>query len=195
MDITGIFAISGKPGLFKSIAQSKHGVIVESLIDKKRFNAYTSYKVSALEDITVFSVDEDITLSSVLTKIAEKEDFKVLDFLDKSSAEELRKYFASVITNYDAERVYDSDIKKILKWYNLLHLNNRIVKAVEEKAESKAKPAKENKEAEAAPVKEKAAPKAKAPAKAKAAKEEKEEEVAEPKKKKAPAKTAKKKAE
>ncbi len=194
MDITGIFAISGKPGLFKSIAQSKHGVIVESLIDKKRFNAYTSYKVSALEDITVFSTDEDITLLSVFTKIAEKEDFKALDFLDKSSPEELRKFFASVITNYDADRVYDSDIKKILKWYNLLHQNNRIAKAVEEKAEAKAKPAKETKEAEEAPVKEKAAPKAKAPAKAKAPKEA--EESAEPKKKKAPAaKTTKKKAE
>ena len=187
MDITGIFAISGKPGLFKSIAQSKHGVIVESLIDKKRFNAYTSYKVSSLEDITVFSVDEDITLLAVFTKIAEKENFKALDFLDKSSVEELRKYFAAVITNYDAERVYDSDIKKILKWYNLLHQNNRIAPAVEAKAEESAK-------AEA-PVKEKAAPKAKAPAKAKAAKEVKEEEVAEPKKKKAPAKTTKKKAE
>jgi hypothetical protein len=188
MDITGIFAISGKPGLFKSIAQSKHGVIVESLIDKKRFNAYTSYKVSALEDITVFSTDEDITLLSVFTKIAEKEDFKALDFIDKSSPEELRKYFASVISNYDADRVYDSDIKKILKWYNLLHQNNRIANAVEEKAEE-SKAAKSE-----APVKEKAAPKAKAPAKAKA-KEVKEEEAAEPKKKKAPAKTTKKKAE
>ncbi len=185
MDITGIFAISGKPGLFKSIAQSKHGVIVESLIDKKRFNAYTSYKVSSLEDITVFSVDEDITLLSVFNKIAEKENFKALDFLDKSSPEELRKYFASVITNYDAERVYDSDIKKILKWYNLLHLNNRIAPVVEQKAE-------ETVVAEAAPVKEKAV-KAKAPAKAKAVKET--EEAAEPKKKKAPTKTAKKKAE
>ncbi|MFM7021702.1 MAG: DUF5606 domain-containing protein [Flavobacteriales bacterium] len=190
MDITGIFAISGKPGLFKSIAQSKHGVIVESLIDKKRFNAYTSYKVSALEDITVFATDEDMTLLAVLTKIAEKEDYKALDFLDKSSPEDLRKYFASVITNYDAERVYDSDIKKILKWYNLLHQNNRVAKAVEEKAE--AAPAKE----EAAPVKEKAAAKPKAAKAPKAAKEkEAEEPAAEPKKKKAPAKTAKKKAE
>jgi len=188
MDITGIFAISGKPGLFKSIAQSKHGVIVESLIDKKRFNAYTSYKVSSLEDITVFSVDEDITLLSVFTKIAEKEDYKALSFLETSSVEDLRKYFGSVITNYDAERVYDSDIKKILKWYNLLHLNNRITKVVEEKEEKTIPVVAEEK-----PVKEKAT-KPKAPAKAKTVKET-EEPAAEPKKKKAPTKTTKKKAE
>jgi len=133
MDISGIFAISGKPGLFKSIAQSKHGVIVESLTDGKRFNAYTTYKVSALEDITVFSVDEDITLLDVFNKIAEKEDFKAVAIVDSASKEELRKYFAAVVPNYDADRVYDSDIKKILKWYNQLHQNNRIKKAGEAK--------------------------------------------------------------
>ncbi len=184
MDITGIFAISGKPGLFKSIAQSKHGVIVESLVDKKRFNAYTSYKVSSLEDITVFSVDEDITLLSVFTKIAEKEDFKALSFLETGSAEELRKYFAGVISNYDADRVYDSDIKKILKWYNLLHLNNRISVVSEKKEETVT---------EEKPAKEKAV-KAKAPAKAKVAVEEAPAtEKATAKKKPAAAKASKKK--
>lgn len=183
MDISGIFAISGKPGLFKSIAQSKHGVIVESLTDGKRFNAYTTYKVSALEDITVFSVDEDITLLDVFKKIAEKEDYKVVAIADSASKEELRKYFAAVVPNYDADRVYDSDIKKIIKWYNQLHQNDRIKKESEVKAEAKSEEAKEvAKPAKAA---------AKAP-KPKAVKESKAdvEKVSKPAaaKKKAPAK-------
>jgi hypothetical protein len=181
MDITGIFAISGKPGLFKSIAQSKQGVIVESLTDGKRFNAYTTYKVSSLEDITVFSVDEDITLLEVFTKLAEKEDYKAVAIVDTVSKEELRKYFAAVVPNYDAERVYDSDIKKIIKWYNQLHQNDRINKASDVKEEVKT---------ETVVVEEKA-PKAAKPAKAKAAKEPKAEVEKEAKpaaKKKAPAK-------
>jgi hypothetical protein len=182
MDITGIFAISGKPGLFKSIAQSKHGVIVESLTDGKRFNAYTTYKVSALEDITVFSVDEDITLLEVFTKIAENENYKAVAIADSASKEELRKYFASVVPNYDADRVYDSDIKKIIKWYNQLHQNNRIKPVSEAKEEVKEEVAK----AEEKPAK---APKA---AKPKAAKEPKAElaakEAKPTAKKKAPAK-------
>ncbi len=181
MDITGIFAISGKPGLFKSIAQSKQGVIVESLTDGKRFNAYTTYKVSSLEDITVFSVDEDITLLEVFTKLAEKEDYKAVVIVDTVSKEELRKYFAAVVPNYDAERVYDSDIKKIIKWYNQLHQNNRINKASDVKEEIKTKEV----------VAEEKAPKAVKPVKAKAAKEPKAEAEKEAKpatKKKAPAK-------
>jgi hypothetical protein len=150
MDISGIFAISGKPGLFKSIAQSKQGVIVESLTDGKRFNAYTTYKVSSLEDITVFSVDEDITLLEVFTKIAEKEDYKAVAIVDSASKEELRKYFAAVVPNYDADRVYDSDIKKIIKWYNQLHQNNRIKKASDVKEEVKTQEVKEVKAAKPA---------------------------------------------
>lgn len=185
MDITGIFAISGKPGLFKSIAQSKQGVIVESLTDGKRFNAYTTYKVSALEDITVFSVDEDITLLDVFTKIAENEDYKPVAIVDTASKEELRKYFAAVVPNYDADRVYDSDIKKIIKWYNQLHQNNRIKKASAAKEEVKAE--------EVVATEEKPAKAAK-PAKAKVAKEPKaekaevEKEAKPAAKKKAPAK-------
>ncbi len=183
MDISGIFAISGKPGLFKSIAQSKHGVIVESLIDKKRFNAYTSYKVSSLEDITVFSVDEDVTLLEVFKSIAEKENYKAIQVIETANKEDLRAYFAVVVPTYDADRVYDSDIKKILKWYNLLHQNGRIVKASEVKEEVKdVEVAKEETKSEK--------PKAKAP-KAKAiTKEEKSEEkaVKPAVKKKAPAK-------
>ena len=181
MDITGIFAISGKPGLFKSIAQSKQGVIVESLTDGKRFNAYTTYKVSSLEDITVFSVDEDIPLLEVFTKLAEKEDYKAVAIVDTVSKEELRKYFAAVVPNYDAERVYDSDIKKIIKWYNQLHQNDRINKASDVKEEVKTETV----------VAEEKAPKAAKPAKAKAAKEPKAEVEKEAKpaaKKKAPAK-------
>ncbi len=185
MDISGIFAISGKPGLFKSIAQSKQGVIVESLTDGKKFNAYTTYKVSSLEDITVFSLDEDITLLEVFKKFAEKEDYKAVANVDTASKEELRKYFADVVPNYDADRVYDSDIKKIIKWYNQLHQNNRIKKASDVKEEAKAE----------AVVAEQKVPEAAKPAKAKVAKEPKAEaeKEAKPAANKKPA--AKKKAE
>jgi hypothetical protein len=181
MDITGIFAISGKPGLFKSIAQSKHGVIVESLTDGKRFNAYTTYKVSALEDITVFSIDEDITLLEVLTKIAEKENFKAVAIVETATKDELRKYFAAIVPNYDADRVYDSDIKKIIKWYNQLHQNNRVKAVAAEKEESK----KEEIVAEEKPAK---AAKAAKPKAAKEPKAEVDKEAKPAAKKKAPAK-------
>ena len=79
MDLTGIFTIGGKPGLQKLVAKSANGVIVESLIDGKRFNAYSSYKISSLEDISIYCDNEDVPLSDVLLKIADKNDFKEVD--------------------------------------------------------------------------------------------------------------------
>ena len=76
MDLTSIFTIGGKPGLQKLVAKSPNGVIVESLIDGKRFNAYSSYKISSLEDISIYCENEDVPLSDVLCKIAEKNEFK-----------------------------------------------------------------------------------------------------------------------
>ena len=72
MNIKGIIAISGRPGLFKVVAQSKNSVIVESMIDKKRFPAYASEKISTLEDISIFTYDEDVKLTDLLKTIFEK---------------------------------------------------------------------------------------------------------------------------
>lgn len=116
MDLTGIFTIGGKPGLQKLIAQSPNGVIVESLKDGKRFNAYSSYKISSLEDISVYSLTDDIPLKDVLTSMAAKNNYSVIEIPVKENlSAEFKKYI-----DYDEDRVYISDIKKIFGWYNLL---------------------------------------------------------------------------
>jgi len=119
MDLSKIITISGKHGLFKVIAQSKNSVIVESLSDKKRFPVYSASKVVSLDEISVFTTDEDKPLKEILLKIFEKENEKPTpDFKNDSSA--LSKYFEEILPEFDKERVYVSDIKKIINWYNLL---------------------------------------------------------------------------
>jgi hypothetical protein len=117
--VKDLMAIAGKGGLFKYLAQARNGVVVESLVDKKRTVAPPSARVSALEDISIFTEKEDVILSDVLLKIHEKENGgQALD--SKSTNEELKKYFIEILPDYDEERVYISDIKKILTWYNQL---------------------------------------------------------------------------
>ncbi len=113
-----IITISGKSGLYKLLTTTKSGIIAESLIDKKRImTPFTA--VSALDEIAVFTVDEEIPLWQVFKKIAEKENYKpAIDH--KSDKNTLMTYFKEVMPNYDEERVYPSHIKKILQWYNIL---------------------------------------------------------------------------
>lgn len=120
MDLTSIFTIGGKPGLQKLVAKSANGVIVESLIDGKRFNAYSSYKISSLEDISIYCDNEDVPLADVLSKIAEKNEFKEVETPQKG---ELFNAINDYV-NIDQERVYESDIKKLFNWYNLLIKND-----------------------------------------------------------------------
>ncbi|MBU8891737.1 MAG: DUF5606 domain-containing protein [Bacteroidales bacterium] len=115
-----IMSISGYGGLFKFISQGRTGVIVESLEDKKRMNASATAKISALEDIAIFTETEDLPLKDVFKKIFEKENGGV-SIKHKSSADELKSYFAEVLADYDRDRVYVSDIKKVVNWYNILH--------------------------------------------------------------------------
>jgi hypothetical protein len=120
MVLKDILAISGEPGLFKFIAQGKNAIIVEHLETGKRSSAYSSAKVSSLEDISVFTENEDLSLGKVFDKIFEKESGgPAID--SKSEAEKLKKYFEEIVPDYSKERVYLSDIKKIILWYNLLH--------------------------------------------------------------------------
>lgn len=116
MDLTGIFTIGGKPGLQKLVAQSANGVIVESLIDGKRFNAYSSYKISSLEDISIYGETEDIPLREVLVKIAEASNFGEIEIPSKADLKSTLNGFVEI----DQERVYESDIKKLFVWYNIL---------------------------------------------------------------------------
>ena len=133
MDLTGIFTIGGKPGLQKLVAQSPNGVIVESLKDGKRFNAYSSYKISSLEDISVYSMTDDIPLKDVLTSIGEQNGYKLIELPSKENlSSEFKKYI-----DYDEDRVYVSDIKKILGWYNILIEGGLISKEDAKKEDSK----------------------------------------------------------
>jgi len=120
MNLTGIIAISGKPGLYKVLAQGKNNIIVESLEDKKRVPAYASDRISALDDISIYTYDEDKPLREIFTSIYEKESGKET-ISHKEDQNKLKAYLIEVLPNFDQERVYASDIKKIFQWYNLLH--------------------------------------------------------------------------
>ncbi len=115
-----ILSISGHGGLFKFISQGRHGIIVESLETGKRMNASATAKISALEDIAIFTDTEDKPLKDVLKAIYEKENGGET-ISHKSSADELKNYFEDILPDYDRDRVYVSDIKKVIQWYNLLH--------------------------------------------------------------------------
>lgn len=119
--LKGILSISGKPGLFKMISQGKNNIIVESLMDGKRIPAHSFDKIISLEDIAIFTETEEKPLVEVFKAILEKEGEgnKTLDS-KKASADEIKAYFAEVLPEYDRDRVYVSDMKKVLSWFNLL---------------------------------------------------------------------------
>lgn len=119
MELKEILAISGQPGLFKYLAQSTHGVIVESLLDGKRMNAPANAKVSSLIEISIYTEAEDIPLADVFTRIyAHTGGARGVDA--KESPERLRAAFAEVLPEYDRDRVHVSDIKKCFAWFNTL---------------------------------------------------------------------------
>ena len=117
--LKGILSISGYSGLFKLIAESKNNIIVESLETGKRMPVYSSSKISALDDIAIYSSDGDIPLKDVLKAIYDKENGG-RSVGHKSPADKLKKYFGEVLPAYDRDRVYVSDIKKVMLWYGIL---------------------------------------------------------------------------
>ncbi len=119
MDLTKILSISGKPGLYKLIAQTKTGMVVESLIDNQRTTVFANQRVSSLEEISVYSYTDDMPLKEVFKMIAAHTvNGPAPDSKESPSA--LRTFFEAAVPDYDKERVYDSDIRKILAWYNQL---------------------------------------------------------------------------
>lgn len=114
-----IVAISGHPGLFKVISEAKNSVIVESLLTGKRMPAYSTSKISSLGDIAVFTQTEEISLKKVFKNIAQLvEEGKSFD--PKASGDELKAYFEEILPEYDRDRVYTSDMKKMISWFILL---------------------------------------------------------------------------
>ncbi len=137
MDLKKIMSIAGYPGLYKLITQGKNNIIVESLIDRKRMPAFSTHKISALEDIAVFTEEKEVPLKDVLKSIFDKEQGK--ECIDpKADPEKLKEYFAAVLPAYDRDKVYASDIKKMLTWYNLLLKNSLLDFTEEEKPEEAA---------------------------------------------------------
>jgi hypothetical protein len=121
--LKGILSISGQPGLYKLVAEAKNNIVVESLDNNKRMPVYSTSKVSALEDIAIFTTKEDLPLKEVFKAISEKENGGAA-ISPKSADKDLKSYFQFVVPDFDKERVYVSDIKKVLNWYNILQEKN-----------------------------------------------------------------------
>lgn len=138
----GILSISGQPGLFKLISQSKTGIIVEGIESKKRIPIYSSAKVSSLEDIAIYTNSEEVPLVEVFQKMAKIENFETCSVTKKSSANDLKEYLEDILPEYDKERVYVSDIKKLISWYNILQKNDLL--KFDEKEEEKEEVVEEN---------------------------------------------------
>jgi hypothetical protein len=119
MDLSEYISISGQGGLFKVIAKSTNGLIVESLEDSKRIHVHATQKVSALQDISIFTKNDDMPLGDVFQKIFDKENGGAA-IGHKADGKELKKYFEDVLPEYDEDRVYVSDMKKVFQWYNIL---------------------------------------------------------------------------
>jgi hypothetical protein len=132
-----ILSVTGKPGLFKLVSQGKNMLIVDSLIDGKRFPAYTKDKVVSLGDIAIFTETEEVPLGQVLESLKAKENGAVCSIDPKSDNDKLRKYMLEVLPDYDRDRVYPSDIRKLLTWYNIL-INAQITDFVTEEKQEEA---------------------------------------------------------
>ena len=119
MNIEGIINVSGKSGLYKIISQGKNAIIVESLKDKRKMPVYPHNEASSLEDIGIYTYEESVPLMNIFKKIAEKENYQKC-MSHQSSKNEIEDYFREILPDYDEMRVYISDMKKTLNWYNIL---------------------------------------------------------------------------
>ncbi len=137
MELKDFISVAGKSGLHTIVGKSKNNVIVESLKEKKRFPIFNTNKISGLSDISIYTYDEEILLSELFDRIQKKYK-KEAAISHLESAEELKKVFEELVPNYDQDQVYNSDIKKVFQWYNILHDTDNLIKeeSKEEKKES-----------------------------------------------------------
>ncbi|WP_138433799.1 DUF5606 family protein [Winogradskyella algicola] len=124
MSLDKILAISGKPGLYEIVTQTRTGAVVQSLIDKKRITVGAHSNISILSEIAIYTLTEEVPLKDVLKKIKDKENGEQTSISHKDGKDTLEEYFFEVLPDYDEDRVYASDIKKVIQWYNLLHKND-----------------------------------------------------------------------
>lgn len=121
MSLNKILSIAGKPGLFKLLNQTRSGFVAESLLDGKKVTVSFKNNVSVLSEIAIYTLEEEVPLRDVFDKIKEKENGGKTTVSHKDDKIKLEEYLFEVLPNYDEDRVYASDIKKIIQWYNLLH--------------------------------------------------------------------------
>lgn len=125
IDLKGIIAISGQPGLYKIVAQSKNGIIVEHLSDQKRTHIQASTRVSNLSEVSMFTTTEDKPIESIMCTMFKKTNGgPVIDA--KGSDAEIITYFETILPDYDKERVYISNMRKLIQWYNTLHATGQL---------------------------------------------------------------------
>ena len=136
MNIEGIINVSGKPGLHKIVSQGKNSVIVESLTDQKRMPIYSNTPANSLEEIGIYTYDDTLPLVDVFTNIAKNTRCNSC-ISHKESKKELVSYFREVLPDYDEDRVYISDIKKVFQWYNALHQAGLVELRKDEKTKKK----------------------------------------------------------
>ncbi len=115
-----ILAISQKPGLYRLLTQTRSGLLAESLIDGKKISVNIRNNISILSEIAIYTLTEELPLQEVFKKMRDKESGEPTSISHKSSRDELEEYFFSILPDYDEDRVYASDIKKIIQWYNIL---------------------------------------------------------------------------
>ncbi len=128
MNLKGIISISGKPGLYKVAAQGRNNIIVQALGEERKFPIFSTDKVSALEDISIYTYEEDVPLLDVYKKLAKFEDYKP-SINHKEKGLKLREKIEAFLPDYDEDRVYDADLKKLFQWYNILIKENVILKS------------------------------------------------------------------
>ena len=144
-----ILSISGRPGLYKLISYGKNMLLVEGLTDGHRFPVHSRERVMSLGDISIFTTSEDLPLSQVFENVGKKFENKAIDTKAYSTPDPLHEFMKSVLENWDEERVHNSDIKKIISWYNILvnaGITDFTAKDEEEEANNEEKTEEEGKE-------------------------------------------------
>ena len=126
MSLDKVLSIAGKPGLYKLIAQTRGGFVAESILDKKRISVSVQNNVSVLSEIAIYTLTEEVPLKQVFKTIKKKEKGEQTSVKPKDSKDKLEEYFFEILPEYDEDRVYASDIKKVIQWYNLLQKHSML---------------------------------------------------------------------
>ena len=124
MSLDKILAIGGKPGLYHLVTQTRSGFVAQSLLDGKKISVGITRNVSVLSEIAIYTLEEELPLRAVFEKIQQKENGGKTTVDHKADKLALEEYFFEVLPDYDEDRVYPSDIKKVIQWYNMLLEND-----------------------------------------------------------------------